>query len=94
MTLFEAIVTKVRIKLWFQTVGRFRELQARYRLWKYVRTLSPQRQLWANDLRKRLSSGTSSEAARTLRLEIERVNFDALRSIEAIDRIHKEQKST
>lgn len=62
-----------------------------YRLEKalddYVRTLSPERQQWANDLRKRLSNASSDQRASIMLAEVKRVHEQQMRLTEKVERL-------
>lgn len=85
--MFKNIFILIKGKLWFLTVGKWNQYQARKRLAAYVATLSPERQAWANELRSKLDKQKAGSAERTLLAEINTVSMKQHRVTEAIDRI-------
>ena len=84
------LLTWIRVKLWFATVNRYRGWKAKRQLAEYVKTLSPEQQAWANDLRARLDADPKG-SVRILRAESSRLNEKFARLSEQIDQAHRSQ---
>ncbi len=94
MNIVLSLLSILKAKIWFATVGQYRGLRARWKLYRYVRTLSPRQQAWANDLRQNLKhASTPGEAVKLLRIESQRLNDQSLRLIERLDRAVGSRKS-
>lgn len=88
--MLKEIATIAKTKLWFATVNRYKGHQARKQLEEYVKTLSPERQAWANELRARLDAAKSpDEAALILRKENDKLEEKHARLAERIDRVQR-----
>lgn len=88
--MISALLTWIRVKLWFATVNRYRGWKAKKQLAAYVKTLSPEQQAWANDLRARLDADPKG-SVRILRTESSRLNEKFARLSERIDQAHRSQ---
>ena len=85
-----ALLTWLRVKLMFATVVKCRGWIARYKLWRYERTLSPKNREYAQNLRKQLGQALTPDArAAILTREARRLSEDQMRVTERLDRLQK-----
>ena len=88
MNFLSALVVWCRVKVWFATIGVYRLLVAKYRLYKYEQSLPPERRTYAIQLRKDLAAAKSSDAkAGVLVRHARKLQEDQARVTERIDRI-------
>lgn len=83
-----AVITLLRVKLWFATVNQYRKLKAQCALRKYEKTLSPKQREYARNLRHWLASAKSPDAAAGILVkEARRLQEEQMRLVERIDRV-------
>lgn len=88
--MIKELVTIVKVKIWFATVNQFKLCQAKYRLWKYEKTLSPKNLEYARNLRRGLAlSKMPGDSVKILVQHAKKLSEEQFRLIEQIDRAHK-----
>lgn len=88
--MLRAILTIVRVKLWFATVNEYRLWKAKYRLWRYIRSLPAERRKKAAELSDMLKGATPSAAAATLTRVARANGEESLRLVERIDQVRND----
>lgn len=95
MTFLTAILTRIKVTLWFATVNRYRGWKAKRKLEAYKKTLSPAQAAKANALEAKLKGTTPGQAVAILRREAEDLQRQhAKRVTEAIDRFERNRSNT
>jgi hypothetical protein len=82
------LLTIAKVKLFFAVVNPLRLAQARFRLWQYERTLSPQNRAFAVQLRLQLAADKKNAAAILVR-EARRLQEQQMRLVERMDRLER-----
>lgn len=83
------LATIAKTKLWFATVNKYREYEARKKLNEYMASLSPKNREWAQELRAQLDTATPDQAVGILRRESAAITEKQMRVIERIDAVTK-----
>ena len=88
MNFLSALFVWCRVKIWFATVGVYRLAVARYRLFRYEQSLSPEKRMYAQNLRRELAAAKTPDAkAGVLIRTARRLQEDQMRVLEQIERV-------
>lgn len=90
--MLRAVLTLLRVKLWFATVNEYRLWRAKYRLWAYIRTLPPERRKKAAELSAMLKGQTPNSAAAILTRVARASGEESLRLVERVDQVVRDTR--
>lgn len=87
--IINSLLSIIKVKLWFATVNKYRLYKANAALSAYVKSLSPEKQIFANKQREMLKTVSSKEAVKFLRVEAEKLSQSLHRVAEKTDAVYR-----
>jgi Tfp pilus assembly protein PilE len=87
--IINSILSIIKVKLWFATINKYKLYKANTALSAYVKTLSPEKQIFANTQRKMLKTVSSKEAVKLLTAEAEKLSQSLHRVTEKTDNVYR-----
>ena len=87
MNFLSALFVWCRVKVWFATIGVYRLLVAKYRLWQYEQSLPADKRTCSKNLRHELAAAKSPDARAGVLIRHDRkLQEDQMRILERIER--------